>query len=132
MSAEAMDFIGQGGRITAGAATNCSSGLNIASDGSQRCDTVFNYPQVGNQTVTGANRIASPGYVPADVVRINAADEPWRDLKGNLMDLVVKADNSFEYRGSGMGFGTILHHRTQVLTPRMKTGSLGARCMRLK
>ena len=136
VTAEALDYIGTSNfpegenRINPGATVDCD-GLNIAGDASSHCDAVFNHPMPVS-TVTGASRIASPGYVAADAVRINDADEPWRDLKGNLMDLVVLPGDSFGYRGKGLGYSSIKHHLTQVLTPRMKTGSLGARCMRFK
>jgi hypothetical protein len=116
----------------AGQVPGCANGINSASDGSQRCDNVYAYPPPGNTTLTGASRIAPPGRVAADTVVLNAGDEPWYDLKGNLLEIVVKADNTFNYRGWGIGYGTVTHHRAQILTPRMKGGSFGARCMRFK
>ena len=93
---------------------------------------MYSYPAANGVTYTGASRVAPPGRVAADVVRINPNDEPWRDLKGNVLEAVLKADNAFDYRGYGLGWGTIQHHRNQILTPRMKGGSFGARCMRFK
>jgi hypothetical protein len=137
----AMGAIGGGGRVNSypqGPAGGDCNQLNIASDGSQTCraQNVYYYPPDGGNSRSGASRIAAPGRVLADAVRIGANDEPWFDMKGNLMDMYVVTsgpDNmGFMYSGLGMGYGTIQHHRTQVLTPRMKSGAVGARCMRFK
>jgi hypothetical protein len=61
-----------------------------------------------------------------------AADEGWRDLKGNLLEPVVLPNDRFDFCGLGLGYSSVIHHRPQILTPRMKGGSFGARCMRLK
>ena len=37
----------------------------------------------------GASRIAAPGRMVADVVRINAGDEPWMDLHANMEEAVL-------------------------------------------
>lgn len=136
MTAEAYAAItNNNARLPAGAASNCSGGLNVSSDGGSACNAVYNYP-FGGGTNEGAHRIAAPGRVAADVVRINAADEPWRDLGGNVMEAVLVQHGSgvdvFGYRGYGLGWSTIRHHINQTLTPRMKQASVGARCMRFK
>lgn len=138
-TAAVVDFVtNNNARILAGGTPSCSNGINSASDGSQSCQgggggaLVYSFPAANGVTYTGASRVAPPGRVAADVLRINPQDEPWHDLKGNVLEAVLKADNTFDYRGYGLGWGTITHHRNQILTPRMKGGSFGARCMRFK
>ncbi|MBX3224846.1 MAG: hypothetical protein KF795_30300, partial [Labilithrix sp.] len=116
------------GRI--GSAGNCLNGINMASDGSNACYAVW-YEASGS-TADDSGRIAPPGRVAADVVKIVAGDEGWFDLKGNLLETVVKSNDRFDYKGYGLGYGSITHHRAQIMTPRHKGGSFGARCMRLK
>ncbi|MFO0664755.1 MAG: hypothetical protein U0174_12440 [Polyangiaceae bacterium] len=120
-----------------GATPACANGINSVSDSSQRCDGVnlpyvYSFPATNGVTYTGASRVAPPGRVAADVLRINPNDEPWFDLKGNLVEAVLKTDNTFTYKGYGLGYSSISGHGVQIMTPRMKGGSFGARCMRFK
>jgi hypothetical protein len=48
------------------------------------------------------------------------------------MEAVLKPDNTFDYRGYGLGWSSVQHHRNQISTPRMMAGAFGARCMRFK
>jgi len=119
----------------AGANTTCGSPpntLNTFPDGTQSCPVVYFYPNDMDNDFDGSSRIAPPGRVPADTVAINAGDEPWMDLKGNLHEAVIKPDGLFDYRGYGVAWSSIQAHRNQITTPRMKAGSFGARCMRFK
>jgi hypothetical protein len=130
-TSEVMDYV-TSGRISAGA-SNCN-GVNSFSDGTQSCPQVYYYPPdpPGND-YDGSARIAAPGRVAADAVAINAGDEPWMDLKGNLLEAVMLPNTTnFDYRGYGVSWGSIVHHKNQISTPRMKGGAFGARCMRFK
>ncbi len=122
-------------RLVGGKSRNCNGNtLNTFSDGTQSCASVYYFPNDrGEAAHDGSSRIAPPGRVPADQVRINPADEPWMDLKGNLEEAVLRPDTArFDYRGYGVSWGSIIHHRLQQTTPRMKGGSFGARCMRFR
>ncbi len=114
-----------------GAIPACTNGIISGSDASTACIGVYYYPGGGGST-DDSSRIAAPGRVEADVVRINGGDEGWRDMKGNLLEAVLRPDGRFDWRGYGIGYGTAVHHRNQQTTPRMKGGSYGARCMRFR
>lgn len=117
------------GRV--GAAGNCKDGINMAADATQTCADVWYLPSP-DPTSDDSGRIAPPGRVAADVVKIVPTDEGWSDLKGNLLETVVKANDRFDYKGYGLGFSSVTHHRAQIMTPRHKGSEFGARCMRLK
>jgi hypothetical protein len=113
--------------------------LNSFGDGTQSCDTVYNYPYPddGNEDYDGSARIAPPGRVPTDAIRLtgaaHAGDEPWMDMIGNLLEGVFQPDMTrFTYRGYGAAWSSVQHHRNQQTTARFKEGSFGARCMRFK
>ncbi len=119
--------------------------LNSTPDGTQACFNVWFYPlpppgpnspspTEPDHSHDGSARIAPPGRVPADVVKVVDADEGWMDLKGNLVEAVLRSGETerFDYRGFGISSSSIIHHRNQQTTPRMKGGSFGARCMRFK
>jgi hypothetical protein len=119
----------------AGANTQCGdppNTLNTFTDGTFSCPDVYYYPDDGGNTFDGSSRIAPPGRVPADTVALNEGDEPWMDLKGNLVEAVLKPDGIFDYRGYGVAYTSLQFHRNQITTPRMKGGSFGARCVRFK
>ncbi|CAN5777954.1 hypothetical protein BH11MYX4_BH11MYX4_12220 [soil metagenome] len=128
--------------LTSGAPTDGNPGtLNTFSDGgTQACYGVQYYPSVnenlpiGQRDFDDSGKIAAPGRVAADTIRMNAGDEPWMDLIGNLEEAVLKRGETerFDYRGYGVEYGSITHHRLQESTPRMKGGPFGARCMRFK
>ena len=107
--------------------------LITMSDSSQSCGMVYGFPDAGaNSTHDASFKVAAPGRIEADTVAINAADEPWMDLIGNLQEIVLMPDGRFDGRGFGIGWGSAIHHRTQMSLPRFKEGSFGARCMRFK
>jgi hypothetical protein len=125
----------------------CGSGntLNTFSDGGNPCYNVYFFPGYDNvpaglphaglkNTYDSSARIAPPGRIVADMMTKNAGDEPWMDMIGNLEEAVIKKGETirFDYRGFGAEYGSITHHRNQQTTPRYKSGSFGARCMRFK
>ena len=118
-----------GANTTCGAPANT---LNTFPDGTQSCPNVYFYPDDQGNNYDGSSRVAPPGRVPADTVAINAGDEPWMDMKGNLHEAVIKPDGLFDYRGYGIAWSSVQPHRNQITTPRMKSGAFGARCMRFK
>ncbi|MBX3229300.1 MAG: hypothetical protein KIT84_18235 [Labilithrix sp.] len=110
----------------------CPQGLNITPDSTQTCFGVYGFPNPGlGGTFDGSSRIAAPGRVAADAISL-AGGEPWMDLKGNLSEGVFRADGRYHFRGLGIGYASTQAHRTQQSTPRMKTASMGARCMRFR
>jgi hypothetical protein len=122
-------------RLT-GANTSCGpdgQSLITGGDSTVTCDGVYSFPDPAKGGDFDASwRVAPPGRVPGDTVAINAGDEAWHDLKGNLNEAVFRKDGQFSFRGYGIGWSSIQAHRTQETTPRMKTGSFGARCMRFR
>lgn len=130
-SEEVYDFVANG-RTPNARGANCAGGINTTADAGAACYAVYYYPAGTNYDDAG--RIAAPGRVTADAVRINPADEPWMDLSGNLMEVVIRADTlRFAVRGGGIGWSTqVTHHGLQASTPRGKNSSYGARCMRFK
>ncbi len=102
-------------------------------DSSQSCDSVYGFPDAAASSTHDASyKVAAPGRITADSVQINAADEPWMDLIGNLQEIVAMPDGSFDGRGYGIGWSSSIHHRLQMSLPRFKEGSFGTRCMRFK
>jgi len=138
---EVWDYVSANGSrlLVNGQTPSCTNGIVSGADGSTRCDGIPNpatfvyyYPPDGGNSFDGSARVAAPGRVPADVVELTPGVEGWRDMKGNLMEAVLKPDNTFDYRGYGLGWSSVQHHRNQISTPRMMAGAFGARCMRFK
>jgi hypothetical protein len=119
-------------RLTGGNTVCANDTLNTFSDSTLSCPNVYFAPDDGGNTHDGSARIAPPGRVPADTVALKEGDEPWMDLKGNLVEAALRPDGLFAHRGYGAGWASLLAHFAQIVTPRMKSGSLGARCMRFK
>jgi hypothetical protein len=122
-------------RLT-GSNTSCGpdgTSLITGGDSTVTCEAVYAFPDPAKGGDFDASwRVAPPGRVATDTVAINAGDEPWHDLKGNLNEGVLRKDGQFTFRGYGIGWSSIQAHRTQETTPRMKAGSFGARCMRFR
>lgn len=114
-----------------GGAGDCADGVNSTMDAADACYMVWYQPSPSADS-DDSGRIAPPGRVAADVVRITPEDEGWFDLKGNLVEAVLTSTDGFSTVGRGIGYYSISLHQTQIMTPRYKSGSLGARCMRLK
>ncbi len=138
-TSEVWDYVsGNNSRLlVAGQNPSCANGIVSGPDGMTRCDgisqtLVYYYPGDGGNSFDGAARVAAPGRVPGDVVEISPGVGGWRDMKGNLMEAVVMPNNTFGYRGFGLGWSSVQHHRNQISTPRMMAGAFGARCMRFK
>jgi hypothetical protein len=129
----------QGGKLAAGRST-CSgpNGANTLitspDSGTNACGGVYAFPSDDGNTYDASSYVAAPGRVIGDTITKAAADEPWMDMIGNLQEVVLKNAETarFDYRGYGIGWASISHHRNQQTTPRSKGGSFGARCMRFK
>jgi hypothetical protein len=87
----------------------------------------------------GVFRIAAPGRVTTDVVRINAADEPWMDLHGNVQEIAFNMTGAtftgefmIKYRGIGYNSSRALQNNTAMKYPEYKAAYSGGRCMRFK
>ena len=88
--------------------------------------------------------IAAPGRVTADKVAINAGDEPWMDLHGNVMEIVYNTKSSslefgIKYRGIGYNSARAainspgaVDNKQSMRWPEYKAGYSGGRCMRFK
>lgn len=93
-------------------------------------------------TSEGTSRIASPGRVTTDVVRIEAGDEPWMDLHGNVHEIVLDVTgatftNGFGIKYRGIGYSSARAGGTQNdggrwKWPEYKAALSGGRCMRFK
>jgi hypothetical protein len=115
----------------------------------------YSYPNTGFPTHDKAWQVAAPGRgsrasadgQATDVVRINAADEPWMDLNGNLSEAVLDVAGAaftgtfgLKYRGIGYGssrsdLNVSLIKGEAVLRiqrPEAKAAYMGGRCMRFR
>jgi len=123
------------GAAPTAASGSCTRGLNITYDSGgsySACPNLPGYDPGPNEGMDASGRIFAPGIVADDVIRVVATDEGWYDLIGNLMEIVVSSDDLFFYNGYGLGTMSVTYHRAQIKTARYKSGSMGARCMRLK
>ena len=107
----------------------------------------YSYPATGNPAHDKSWQVAAPGRVTADAVRINAADEPWMDLTGNLNEAALDVSGApftgkfaLKYRGVGYGssrsdlnVSTIQGESIKrVQRPEAKAAYTGGRCMRFR
>ncbi|MBX3225918.1 MAG: hypothetical protein KIT84_29920 [Labilithrix sp.] len=99
--------------------------------------------------------IAAPGRgtwatnkEPADMVRIDPADEPWMDLHGNVMEAALKTTNGqstgqFAMKYRGIGYQSARSHLNidvewgvdgikRIARAEAKAAFTGGRCMRFK
>jgi hypothetical protein len=121
------------------ACNGAANNIITYADGGSPCYAYY-YPQDNGKCVTqcdydASQRVAPPGRMPADVIKLNAADpDGWHDMIGNLHEAVFKAGEAqrFDYRGYGNSYTSIDYHTTQETTARMKGAPFGARCMRFK
>ncbi len=127
----------------AGCGTRCAtSGINISSDSGTVTAANYNYPYFDDAvTSEGTARIAPPGRVAADVVRINANDEPWMDLAGNVHEVALDVTGAtftgkfaLKYRGIGYSSARAGGNTTtgNLTYPEYRAGYSGGRCMRYK
>jgi len=116
----------------------------------------YAYPNTGYPAHDKSWQIAAPGRAslaaaangqPVDMVRINAGDEPWMDLQGNLTEAVLDMTGAtftgafgLKYRGIGYGSARSDLNVTLILgesvlriqRPEAKAAFAGGRCMRFK
>jgi hypothetical protein len=105
----------------------------------------YYFPYNGSSS-DDANRIGAPGRMATDVVRINAADEPWMDLHGNLNEQTLDTTNGasnggkflLKYKGIGYNSARAVVAQRNIngllvsTYPQWKGAYGGGRCMRFK
>jgi len=147
-----------GGRCAPVAFINATfdAGDNLPVPGSSLNAHNYHYPDLGNQSNDKAWEIAAPGRASlaeavfgqqADVVRINAGDEPWMDLNGNVSEAALDMSGAsftgmfaLKYRGIGYGSSRSDLNMTMIKgesilrlqRPEAKAAYIGGRCMRFK
>jgi hypothetical protein len=126
-----------------GCGSRCAplASVNATSDSGSGISPVYNFPYFADPQPTheGTSRIAAPGRVVADVVRLAAADEPWMDLHGNMEEAVLDMNGAaftgnfgLKYRGIGYSSARALTNPTTLKYPEYKAAYTGGRCMRFK
>jgi hypothetical protein len=154
-------FVGtvqSGGRCAPVALINATfdAGDNLPVPGSSLNVHNYHFPETGNQTSDKAWEISAPGRASlaagangqqVDTIRVNAGDEPWVDLHGNLSEAALDMSGatftgsfSLKYRGIGYGSArsdlnmTLIKGETvvRVQRPEAKAFYTGGRCMRFK
>ncbi len=123
---------GEHGRMVA--LSTAAPQANFTCDAGQAPFAYF-YPATGAGVTDGANRVAAPGRMTEDVVRINAGDEPWMDLRGNMHEMALA-----DAPGAGLAFatghfngiGAASGANARGIYPEFKAGWMGGRCMRFK
>ncbi|MBX3207202.1 MAG: hypothetical protein KF764_19300 [Labilithrix sp.] len=144
---EVLDFI-TNTPANVGNAAGCGSRCAPINDVHQSSDSGnagnrYNFPFFPNGvTNDGSPRIATPGRIVGDVVRINAGDEPWMDLHGNVHEIVLDMTGAtftgnfgLKYRGIGYSSARAGGNNgppAKFLNPEYKAGYSGGRCMRWK
>ena len=138
-----------GGRCADVALVNATfdAGDKLPVAGSPLNNHVYAYPDLGQQNFDKAWEIAAPGRVKADVVRINANDEPWMDLHGNLSEAALDMNGAtftgnFSMKYRGIGYGSARsdlnmkpvkgEDKLRLQRPEGKGAFTGGRCMRFK
>ncbi len=130
---------------TAGCGSRCApvSAIQAASDSGTDTNIIYRFPFYANGvTHEGTSRIATPGRVFTDVVRIGANDEPWMDIHGNVHEIVLDMNGAtftgkfgLKYRGIGYTSaraGGNASNPAKFTFPEYKAGYSGGRCMRFK
>jgi hypothetical protein len=116
----------------------------------------YHYPDLGDVTHDKAWEIAPPGRASlapganlgqADLVRLNAGDEPWVDLNGNLNEAALDVTGAqftgafaLKYRGIAYGSSrsdlnmTLMRGESvvRIQRPEAKAAYSGGRCMRFR
>lgn len=132
------------------------AGDNLPMPGSSLNVHNYHYPDNGSPSYDKAWEVAAPGRAssaaaasgaPVDMVRINASDEPWMDLNGNLSEAVFDVSSGaftgkfgMKYRGIGYGSSRSDLNMTPIQgenvlrlqRPEAKAAYTGGRCMRFK
>jgi hypothetical protein len=85
-------------------------------------------------THEGVSRIAAPGRVTADATVIAPGSEPWMDLRGNLNEVALVNNTTFNllYQGIGYSSARALNNPNALKLPEYKAGYSGGRCMRFR
>ena len=136
--------------FAAGCGTRCAPLAQVQATSDSGDDTgLQSYWPYYNGTSEGTWRVAAPGRVTTDAVKINAADEPWMDLHGNMHEIVLDTNagafqNQFgiKYRGLGYSSARAGGNSTnpgdpaklvgRYNWPEYKAAYSGGRCMRFK
>ena len=112
--------------------------IQQTSDSGNDNPIIYRYPFYYS-TGEGSYRVAAPGRVTTDTIRINAADEPWMDVHGNLMEIALNMTGAtftgefmIKYRGIGYNSSRALQNKTAMRYPEYKAAYSGGRCMRFK
>jgi len=129
----------------AGCGTRCApdEAVQATTDSGNDNGILYRFPfYADDATHEGAFRIATPGRVFTDVVRINVGDEPWMDLHGNVQEVVLDVKGAsftgkfgLKYRGIGYvsaRAGGNADPPAKFTFPEYKAGYSGGRCMRFK
>jgi len=132
----------QTGGVTTGGRCAPLASVNATSDSGQGANLPYYYPYFADPQPTSeaASKIAAPGRMTADVVKLNAGDaEGWMDLHGNLEEAVLDVTGAtftgnfgLKYRGIGYNSSRALTNPTALKYPEYKAGYTGGRCMRFK
>jgi hypothetical protein len=128
----------------AGCGSRCAPLNQVQATNDSGSDTgvIYYYPYYGGSS-EGTSRVASPGRVTTDVVRINAGDEPWMDLHGNMHEIVLDVtggtfQNQFGIKYRGLGYGSARAGGNGSASggkfnwPEYKAAYSGGRCMRFR
>jgi hypothetical protein len=140
---EVLDFVTNNGVDTGNAAT-CGSrcaplaSVQYASDAGSDGTILYRYPFYAS-TSEGTFRIAPPGRVTGDVVRITPGTEPWMDVRGNVNEIALNMTGatftgnfSLKYQGIGYSSARALQNPTALQYAEYKAAYSGGRCMRFK
>jgi hypothetical protein len=140
---EVLDFVTGTKSTNNTTCTKCATtGINITSDSGTDANLPYRFPYFADSaTSEGAFRIAGPGRMPNDVVRISPQDEPWMDLAGNLNEVVLDVSGAtftgkfaLKYRGIGYSSARAGGNTDagNISYPEYRAGYSGGRCMRYK
>lgn len=162
---EVLDFV-TGSPANTGSTSTCGGAvgnrcapvgsINASNDSGNITPKNYSYPYFDAAGFDGTDVVMAPGRKirggPAagqaiDTVRINAADEPWMDLHGNLHEIALDTTNgdiaptatgqsSFHVKFKGIGYGSARAGGNSVTAnlsfPEYRAGYSGGRCMRFK
>jgi hypothetical protein len=116
----------------------------------------YAYPDIGYPDHDKSWQVAAPGRAstaraasgaPIDLIRINASDEPWMDLAGNMNEAVLDMSGAsftgtFGLKFRGIGYGSSRSDLNvkevkgesirRIQRPEAKAAYIGGRCMRFR
>jgi hypothetical protein len=130
---------------TAGCGSRCAPLDAIQATGDSGTDSglLYRFPfYADDATHEGTSRIATPGRVYTDVVRLKPGDEPWMDVHGNVHEIALDVTGAafagkfiLKYRGIGYGSARLAGNAGppgKFTFPEYKAAYAGGRCMRFK